>query len=235
MLAADSLFFIPSSNRNRIWVAIPDRGPRKDGIVAAVRELTSGGKKTSRDVRPPGGAWPEGAVDAGLLFHRNGKRIVWDPVKRRVVHRLPSGDLGPTHRNRVAWCDDRCSTMRIRDVATGDEIAIGLPEGAESFRAWEGAFSRDGTTIGVPVQVSGDARTVRLALVDVASATAQVVPGTTTAMTYNFVAWDATGDHVFFTGADRDGDRTVAVYRIGDERAQVLRVDVGAFYDVAAI
>ncbi|HEV2755309.1 MAG TPA: hypothetical protein VG318_05985 [Actinomycetota bacterium] len=235
VLVDDSFFFLPSANRNRVWVAIPDDEREDEGIVATVHEITSGGKRTSRDVRPPGGRWPEAAVDDGLLFHRKGDVVVWDPVKRRVVHRLAGGDLGPTHGNRLASCDFGCRKLRLVNVASGRTIFVEPPEGFVSFRAWDAAFSRDGRTLGVPVRERGNAGSVSLALVDVDSGVATAVPGTSTEMAYNFVAWDAAGEHVFFTGTDAAGGRTIFVHRIGARDADLLDVDVGSFYDAAAI
>src|SRR6187549_427117 len=57
VLVPDSLFFIPSSSPNRVWVGIVDEG-QDDGRLTAVREVSIDGQVTVPDIRPPDGAWP---------------------------------------------------------------------------------------------------------------------------------------------------------------------------------
>ena len=61
VLVPDSLFFIPSSSPDRVWVGIVDEA-QDDGRLTAVREVSIDGQVTVPDTRPPDGAWPVAAV-----------------------------------------------------------------------------------------------------------------------------------------------------------------------------
>lgn len=234
-LVDDSLFFVASAHEDRVWIATEDEDPTTKGLIAAVREITTDGDVTVEDVRPPDGAWPDGAVSAGLLMRPHRDLVVWDPRTDDVVYRFPApGDLGPTHGDLVAWCEFGCSELRVTDVTTGTESVIAPPPGFWKFRGWDGAFSPDGATIAVPVSAKGGGKRVQLALVDVGRASARVAPDTETDELFNFVAWSDSGRHVFFTGAEGD-ERTIFVYDTKTSEARVVPAEVGEFYDATAI
>ncbi|HEX2296295.1 MAG TPA: hypothetical protein VHN37_13430 [Actinomycetota bacterium] len=234
VLVDDSLFFIPSAREDRLWVATEEPGTNRR--IASVREVTVDGEVTVPGVRPPGGGWPEASLEDGLVFFSRGRGVVWDPRTRRVVVRFPiAGDLGPTYGNVVAWCGPRCAELHLTDVSTGRDVVVSPPRGFRRFRGWEGAFSPDGSTIAVPLLAEDSHDVVLLGLVDVDDAVARAVPGTRTRELFNFVAWSASGSHVFFTGAVDSGSRTIFVYRTDDAGARSLDVEVGEFYDAAAL
>jgi hypothetical protein len=232
LLVRDSLFFIPSAHEDRLWVAT--EAPGTNRRIATVREVTVDGRVTVPRTRPPGRRWPERALEAGLVFHDGDGWVVWDPVARRTVDRFDAEDLGPAHGNLLASCDSFCHDIAIRDVRTGRWRSVGPPEGFGAYAVWHAEFSPDGKTIAVPV--AKEALDARLALVDVDAATVSVVAGTKTAQLANFVAWSADGSHVFFAGGGRpDGDEEIFVYEVGEAGARRLDVDVGEFYDAAAL
>lgn len=235
-LARGSLFFLPSAHRDRVWIANEDDDPDSPGLIATVREVAIDGDVTVEEVRPPQGAWPEAAVEAGIVLAPGGRRIVWDPETDRVVFRFPGprGDLGPTHGNLVAWCALRCVELHVTEVMSGADKVIRPPPGFRGFKAWDGAFSPDGRTIALPVWPAGSRKQVHLALIDVAASSATPVAGTATDELFNFVAWSATGSHVFFTGADGES-RTIFVYETATETARVVPAEVGEFYGATAI
>ena len=72
-----------------------------------------------------------------------------------------------------------------------------------------------------------------LALVNVETGEIELVPGSHVLGGYVFTAWSRDGEAVFLTGGDSDTGRQIVVYRVGEERARALDVDVGDFYDVA--
>jgi hypothetical protein len=48
------------------------------------------------------------------------------------------------------------------------------------------------------------------------------------------IAWSSTGDEVFLSGGERFKGRMIVRYRLGDELAAPLHVEVGDFYGMAA-
>jgi hypothetical protein len=233
----DSAFFLPSARPDRVWVV--DLDPKAS--ARAVREVTVGGVTTVHAARVPGGQWPLGAVDEGLLLQAgNGNGVdVWDPITQRVVRRLRpvQNILGAATGHLVTACSDFwCGGLRITDVRTGADRVIRAPSGLQ-FEPWEAAFSPGGDLLAVPVREPGQAGTEprHLALVDVARDRLAVIPGSRVPAGYTLVAWSADGRYVFITGGDRHARRVIVGYRLGTRQAHVLDIDVGDFYDMAAI
>lgn len=232
LLIDDSLFFIPSAHEDRIWIATEEPGTNRR--VATLREIDVDGRVTVPDVRPPSeGKWPVGAVRSGLVFHDDKGWFVWNPVTGEVVFRFAARDLGPSDGNYISSCSTFCHSLEVFDVTTGERIVVDPPDEWEAYAVWDGAFSPDGDTFAVPLLRDPDQG--RLALVDLASATVTEVPGTDSGTVSNLVAWSADGTHVFYTHATAAGDEAIFVYEIGAERARRLDVDVGGFYDAAAL
>ena len=229
-------FFLPSARPDRVWVI--DLEPGRS-LVLGVREVTVNGETTVPATRPPTPRWPLGAVRDGLLLEGDESVIVWDPRTDRIVRRLAisPGQLGPGSADVVTMCSDAyCSVLRLIDVETRARRDVDAPLNLTP-EPWSGAFSPDGRMLAIPLRAAGQPQTAvrKLALVDVASGRLAVVPGSTVPAGYTLVAWSADGRHVFLTGGDRGKHRVIVGYRLGTRTAHVLDVDVGDFYDLAAI
>jgi hypothetical protein len=112
---------------------------------------------------------------------------------------------------------------------------VPAPDGLR-FEPWHAALSPDGTQLGVAVHDSGEwSAPRRLALVDLEADTAGLTAGSDVPGGYVFVVWSASGEHVFITGGERFEPRTLIAYRVGDPRAHPIDVEVGDFYDAAAL
>jgi hypothetical protein len=232
----DSSFVLPSAHPDRVWVV--DLDPLS-ASVRAVREVTVDGVTTVHATGVPGRRRPLGAVNEGLLLQSGNGVDVWDPAARRVVRHLRRvpGILGAASGDLVTACSDFwCGGLRMTDVRTGADRVVRAPSGLQ-FEPWEAAFSPRGDLLGVPVREPGQAGTEhrRLALVDVTTGRLAVIAGSRVPAGYTLVAWSADGRYVFITGGDRFAHRAVVGYRVGTRRAHVLAVDVGDFYDMAAI
>jgi hypothetical protein len=232
-----SWFFIPSAVEDRVWVAILDpESPETERALSGVAEVTSDGVVTVPPVRPPGGRWPVAAVSDGLLFERDrGGLELWDPATGHLVRPIPEASAGPTHGNLLAWCDADYR-LHLTDVTTASAVVVAtLPAAFGAFVCWAGAFAPDGKTLAVPVSDCTDfAGPHTLALVEVPSGRLTVVEGSEVPAGYVFVAWTSSGEHVFLTGGQRGEPRTIVAYRLGDERAGELDVEVPDFYGIAA-
>ena len=240
-LVRGSWFFIPSARQNRVWIAFLDpESPETARGLRAVREMTVDGKVTVADARPPGGRWPQAATTAGLLFSNGDSKLeIWDPVAGRVVRTLDAGaigDLGPTHGNLLASCTGRCDRLRLTDVRTGHARLIAAPEGY-AFEPWTGQFAPSGGVLGLAARPIGRGPRAerRLALVQIRSAAARLVPGSEVRGGYTFVTWAPSGQDLFLTGGLRRRDRAIVAYRVGDRRARRLAVSLGPFYGAEAI
>ncbi len=237
-----SWFFIPAAAEDRVWVAILDPGsPDTVRALSAVVEVTADGVVTSPSAHPPGGRWPIGAVSAGLLFEREtGGLELWDPRRGTVIRELPAAWPGPTHGNLLAWCVGGGPTwgasLHLTDVVgRGDRWRIDPPTGFAAFRCWDGAFAPDGKTLAVPVMRRRDLSAQHaLALVDVQSGRSTVIEGSAVPAGYVFVAWASSGEQVFLTGGQRPEPRRIVAYRLGDDHARELAVEVPDFYGIAA-
>jgi len=231
----ESAFFLPSLRPDRIWLV--DVSPR-DGDVRAVREVTVDGVTTVPAIVPPQRRTPLAAVQGGLLLNADDGGVdVWDPRSGRVVRHLivDANALGPTTGRSMTSCTDpQCHALALTDVTTGEARTVRAPP-AYTFEPWTAAFAPDDDVLAIPVRVVADGPR-QLALVDFARGRVAIVPGSTVAPGYTLVAWSATGHEAFITGGGAyEPTRALVGYRLGAPRAQAIDVDVGPFYDVAAI
>ena len=229
----DSAFFLPSAHPDRVWVVDLDR----TALVRAVREVTVDGETTVGAGRRRAGSWPLAAVGDGLLLAARGGVDVWDPATQRVVRHLPRQPVRPRSRRRRRR--DRVR-RRVRRPAADRRRSRRRARGARAVRlpvrAVVGAVLARRTTSGRRRPAAGgDDAPRRLALVDTAKARAAVVPGSRVPPGYTLVAWSASSEHVFITGGDRFARRVIVGYRVGTPRAQAIDVEVGDFYDLAAL
>jgi hypothetical protein len=231
-LGQKASFFIPSAHEDRIWLVFLEAGNRR---VRAVRELRVDGRVTVPDAEPPGGLWPAGAVTEGLLLTaRNGGVLVWDPATGETLRRLPEAVYGPATGNLVVSCRQPCAALQITDVGTGETRTLPAPAG-HVLEPWQGGFSPDGEVLALPVQPAPDTTDRTLALVNVVSGRVTLVEGSRVPPPYTHVTWSRSGQQVFFTGGARIGPRVLVGYRLGDERAEIIDVEVGDFYYAAAL
>jgi len=235
VLVPDSLYFIPSSSPDRVWVGIVDEG-QDDGRLTAVREVSIDGQVTVPDKRPPDGAWPVAAVDGDLVFQREGELFVWDPANGQEIDRLPGQLPVAWQGSLLAWCDGACRSLQAADLASGERLTIEPPAGATGFEALRGAFSPDGSALAVAVRLGdGEDAGRQLALIDVGSGRVTLVQGAIVPTPYVFIDWAPSGETVFITGGQHGGHRQVVEYRIGDPAAHALDVEVGDFYGMAVL
>jgi hypothetical protein len=233
VLVPDSLFFIPSSSPERIWVGIVGEG-QDDGRLTAVREVSIDGQVTVPDTRPPDGAWPVAAVEGDLVFQRDGELFVWDPTTGQEIDRLPGQLPVAWQGSRLAWCDGACRSLHTADLAAGERLAIQPPAGVTGFEALRGAYSPDGHTLAVAVRLGdGEEAGRQLALIDTDTGHTTLVPGATVPTPYVFIDWAPSGETVFISGGQHGGSRQVVEYRLGDAAANALDVQVGDFFGMA--
>jgi hypothetical protein len=241
-LANDGWIFIPAVDRDRIWVGFLDpESPATERALGELREIDADGEAITRDVKPPHGAWPYAELTSGLLFQGPGPIRLWDPDDQRTVRTYPwdqIGDIGPVSGDLLASCIERCQELILTDFAAGTQRRIAAPDGL-ALIAPEASFSPDRATLAVPVKQAGhgwksfSTNDWQLALVSLETGDIQIVPESTVSPGYVFTAWSPDGREVFITGGERHAPRDLIAYRLGDDRARVLDVEVGDFYDIA--
>jgi hypothetical protein len=233
VLVRDSLFFIPSSVPDRVWVGIVDEA-QGDGRLTSVREVAIDGRVTVPDTRPPDGAWPVAAVDSNLVFQRSGELLVWDPSTGREVDRLPGQLPVAWQGSLLTWCDGACRSLNVRDMSSGEGLIAEPPAGATGFEALHGAFSPDGRVLAVAVRLGdGEEAARQLALIDVGTGRITLADETTVPTPYVFIDWSPSGDAVFIAGGQLAGRHRIVEYGVDDAEARVIDVRVGDFYGMA--
>jgi hypothetical protein len=234
VLVPDSLFFIPSSSPDRVWVAIYDES-QEDGRLTAVREVSIDGQVTVPDTRPPDGAWPVAAVDGNLVFQEEGELVVWNPSTGKEVDRLPGQLPVAWDGALLAWCDDVCGSLHMKDLRSGATMTVQPPAGTTGFEALKGKFSPDGSTLAVAVSLGdGEGAGRQLALIDVGTGRITIVDEAIVPTPYVFIDWTPSGRTVYITGGQLAGHRQIVEYTLGDAAAHVLDVMVGDFFGMAA-
>jgi hypothetical protein len=241
-LAKDGWIFIPAADRDRIWVGFLDpESPATERALGELRQIDADGNVITRGVEPPDGAWPYAELTSGLLFQGPGPIRLWDPVDQRTVRTFPwkeIGDMGPVSGDLLASCLESCEELILTDFATGDQRRVAAPEGLAPV-APEASFSPDGAILAVSVREAGggwkslSTYDRELALIWLETGDIQIVPDSTVSPGYVFTAWSPDGREVFITGGERQASRELSAYRLGDDRARALDVEVGDFYDIA--
>ena len=74
----------------------------------------------------------------------------------------------------------------------------------------------------------------RLAVIELPSGNGRVVKGSKVPGGWVLVAWASSGNEVFLTGGSTRQSRVIVAYRLGEDRARRLAVEVPAFYGIAA-
>jgi hypothetical protein len=211
---------IPSTDDGHVWLGILARGklggPHRRGL-SAVREIDLEGNVV-QSIRPPEGMWPVGAVAPGLLFQYPRSLRLWSLEERGFTLRIPGAFPMDTSGSLVASCSDDCPTALLTDTRTGESTRIAPPGGYRWIGGYDGAFSPSGSHLALPIARVGEgprsSRTERLAVVDIETLDARVIPGSAEAEPiYRAMAWSSAGDRLFFTG----DDGTVLSYRLGSD------------------
>lgn len=189
-LLGPASFFVPSGTAGRVWLArIDPESPETVKDLGTLVEVDVDGRTTTPAVHPPRGAALVGAVGDGLLFQRDGLEL-WDPRSATVLRRLPGPFPAASREAVLAWCEAGCPLLHLTDIVTGDDVAVPPGDGFAFEETYDGAFSPDGRRIAVPAR-TGDGR-VRVAIVDVETRTASLVPGSELAE-YHALAWSHDG------------------------------------------
>jgi hypothetical protein len=213
----------PSGNGVWLW----DTGPFNDpGTMDVMRQVDFTGHQVSPTV-PVGTDWfPTGeVVDQGLVFipRFGGPIDIWDPASRKVLTKFGDGTAEiAASGHEFAWVNAGCLShcvVHVTDVRTetegfriSKERVFALPPGVWPIERG-GVFSPDGATLAVSALLGrflrgghpASERFVQTAevvvVVDIASGTARVLPGSKRSSTFQRalpLIWSP-NDWLFFT------------------------------------
>lgn len=191
---------VPAQEPNAVWLGILAKGENRGRGLSAVREVDLDGN-VIRSIRPPDGRWPMESTDEGLLFQiGNGLRL-WSFDEKRLTEHIPGPFPADTHGSLVASCGDPCKAMAITDLQSGSTDRIAPPQGFEWASSYQGSFSPDGTKIALPIS-RGDRSNQSLALVDVATGEASLIPRSGLEPWYQAITWSSDGSRLYWSTAD---------------------------------
>ena len=247
-----SLRIIPGPSNHEVWLwwdpcaVAPVQGP---GCSSAENSYGQGdiqlvdlsGRRIGRRIAlplgaasggKPGAGWfPTGdVVDGGLVLsnvYGPPNEEVWDPTRSRVIRVFPDGNVLASAGDVVAWmtngpCVSRC-IVHLTNVSTGIARDIPLPTGAVAID--QAAFSPDNQTLAIPVGIGGawpGHHPTGLVLVDPATRTARLLPGSEQMPSPNFGAFNATWSNsgwLFYTAY---GSTQVLAWHPGAQTALIL-------------
>jgi hypothetical protein len=226
---------LPSSRPDRVWlVSQADTAPDEAYVL---REVDLGSGRQLRRWTLPYDAEPVAVVPQGVVIRdlQNGFEVR-DPRGRRVLTLGRDLTFLDRHGSLLAYLDDR--RLHLRDLATGVDHTVAAPAGARSWFALGpplpgmgcclqiGSFSPDASTLAVFTGLAGPAE-LGLTIVDVASATARLLPGSggaTPLACQPCLGWSHSGWLFFFNGGPALADP--AVWFPGRPAAVPLALDL---------
>jgi hypothetical protein len=176
-----------------------------------VRAVTARGVVLMRSRHPAPAGYPSGATARSLVIERGGRTWQWDPGTGRR-RRAPAAVLVAARGSLSAWCSLTCRRVYLeggRRPVTSNAIS-GMT------LAPSGSISPDERRLALPAY-RGSMRTARIALVDMATGAASLVPGA--ALSANgALDWSDTGEWLYFAAPER----RVRAYRVADDRMITL-------------
>jgi hypothetical protein len=215
----------PSLAADRVWLVTQTRDADGSGVAPLARELRLDGRVTAGGVRMAFGRVPHAAVPGGFVtvgFRSGGEVAVVDgggTVRRRLTD---PGLLVDTTGEVVGWVEGRGQgRLLIGDAgAGGPPRRADLPPGIVAFGG-AGAFSPNGVTLALAAVAADGSH--HLALVDVATGSASVVPGTGPAPPLSSVAWSPDGQRVFSArSVAPEGSYRIDAFTLGQPGAEAL-------------
>jgi hypothetical protein len=180
---------VPSATPGRLWL-----GDRRGGRVE-LREVDLAGVVRAR-ASTPVARW--GTVQArvgGEFLMTHGTGLVLGSERFRGAWLVAAAP------DRFAWCGDPCPRVGI--WSGGSRGVLEPPPGVRPQVGPAGAFSPDGTRLGLPVTVAGKAR---FAVVELAHNEWRIVPKARPG-DYSALAWSPSGDWLYLAAR---GDRLLA-------------------------
>ncbi|HEX8863323.1 MAG TPA: hypothetical protein VGC06_30355 [Actinomycetes bacterium] len=241
LVREDAIDVLPSPDPGRVWVVTHD-----DGVPERAYRLHEIDLASAHQLRLWTLAYdtePVAVLPGGVLV-----RDLQDGFELRDPHSRRGTALGreltflDSHGSLIAYLDDR--RLHLRDLASGSDRTVPPPAGARSWFALGpplpgtgccqqlGAFSPDGGTLAVYTALAGPGEP-GLTVVDVASARAEVLPGSegaTPVACQPCLGWSRSGWLFFFNGGPALADP--AAWRPGRASAIPLALDL---HDVTTV
>jgi hypothetical protein len=225
--------FVLGSEPDRVWFLIHHGRQSGPGRPTVIIQKTAAGTTVSRSrVRVRCEGLVAAALRAHLLCQDGDALAVIDPATGDQVRRLPGVFPLATHGDVVASCSNTCPRLTLGSPE-GVVARVRPPSGYRFSAGYDGAFSRDGSWLAVPVartHAPVNRRVFRIAVIDMRTHLARVIPGPRLQGVYVKFTWSTRGR--LFVAAGRG---VIQSWRPGDARAHVLRLSTHAqMLDLAA-
>jgi hypothetical protein len=230
---------VPADAPNDVWlVAKQDDSHNPDLPLVASEVDVTDGRVIRTAPLPSVHVSLEGASDRGLVLVRDGGVVlIWNPKTRTIVSRIQDSGVDTVHNGLLSWCHfapGAANELYIRSLDQHRDRLINPPTGSEAFNCGSGAFSPDGTTLAIPAGVPRRGNPSKsdtlLALVNVATGHADLVPNSRAGGAAGLIAWSPNGQSVF-----RKAGGAISRYRLGTAHAATLDVGRDYFFSVAVL
>lgn len=224
--------FLPSARDGRVWFIVGDQ-TRRGRPLSAIEMTVRGEVKRRLNLGRPCRGPIVQALASTFVCQEDRSLLAFDLATGKTLSRVAGLFPFAADGTILVSCGRRCDAVRLTDIRTGRQASVEPPAPYRPVVGYDGAFSPDGRLVAVPVAprgVAGTSGRLRVALVDVRHATAQVIPGSRLAADYRKLAWSSSGELFFATGGGR-----LMRYRPGAARAEPLSVKLPApVLDIAA-
>jgi hypothetical protein len=183
--------YVPSATDGRVWLAGADCD---QPARIRVREVTVGGRVTTRSTHRVPGTWLAAATHEGLVVQDRRALLVWDPRTGRTVRRLALAAVMESRGDVLVGCtaSSRCRDLAVADAATARTV-VARPPGHRRLDVGA-ALSPDAKLVAAPA-LQGQRWSV--ALVDTRTGATTIVPGSRTGRSYPQLAWARTSGWLF--------------------------------------
>jgi hypothetical protein len=200
------------AGEGHFWLARQPHGRDIRDIRAVdVRAVTARGSVLMRSRHHAPAGYISGATARSLVIERRGRTWEWEPGTGRL-RRAPGAVLVATRGARSAWCSLTCRRVSLE----GPGRSVTSKPIPDMTLASSGSISADGRMLALPAY-RGTMGRARIALVDVATGAARLVPGASLSAT-GALDWSGSGEWLYFAAPDR----RVRAYRATNGRMVTL-------------
>jgi hypothetical protein len=212
----------PSPEYGRVWLGRWNHDGKRTRatfreVAVPGEDATSRAERDADDVTLPPSSIVRAALRGAFVVEHRGGLALWDGDRPRPLRGGRRAWPVATGGSSFAWCREPCRTVRVRTPA--GQRAVTSPPRLHPQPGYEGAFSRDGRRLALPV--TRGARSIA-AVIDLRTGRWTAVPGGRLAA-YGAMAWSRSADRLYLATAGGG----LRAWEPGAASAERLPVDPG--------